>query len=68
LITFVFYLIQVKPPRTNEELTFMGKEYFSFELPSGTPYSITYEEEFDIDFKTSRSTGLFFYSGNIKYF
>jgi hypothetical protein len=46
----------------------MGKEYFSFELPSGTPYSITYEEEFNIDFKTSRSTGLFFYSGRRNYF
>jgi hypothetical protein len=53
----------VKPPQSVAEMTFTGKDYFSYEMPSST-YAKTYEEEFYMEFKTSRSTGLLAYSGD----
>ena len=53
----------MKPPRSSQELTFTGKDYFSFEAPNGDSFATTYEEEFNLDFKTSRSSGLLAYAG-----
>ncbi len=54
----------MKPPKSSSELTFTGKEYFLYEMPSDLGSLVTtYEEEFTIDFKTSRSTGLLAYAG-----
>lgn len=56
----------MKPPQTKAELTFSGKEFFSFDLP-GSSTAVnhpTYEEEYFMEFKTSRSTGLLAYSGD----
>ena len=59
-----FINLKEKPPQSSHELTFTGKEYFSFEIPTDENIGSTYEEEFNIDFKTSRSTGLLAYAGN----
>ena len=55
---------KVRPPAASSELTFNGRDYFSFEIPNGNSFATTYEEEFSIDFKTSRSTGLLAYAGD----
>lgn len=47
------------------ELTFTGKDYFFFEMPTGSSFSMTYEEEFHMSFRTSRSTGLLAYAGDV---
>lgn len=60
LCNLCFFFI-VKPPKSSSELTFTGKEYFSYEMPSDSTSS--YEEEMTIDFKTTRSTGLLAYAG-----
>lgn len=58
---------KVRPPKSSSELTFTGKEYFSFEIPNESGDIVTtYEEELILDFKTSRSTGLLAYAGKIK--
>ncbi len=53
----------VKPPKSSQELTLTGKDYFSFDIPSDS-LGTTYEEEFNLDFKTSRTTGLLAYADN----
>ena len=55
---------KLKAPKSNQELTFTGKEYFSFQIPTGSSFATTFEEEFNFDFKTSRSTGLLLYAGD----
>lgn len=57
---YLTHLIVAKAPKSSSELTFTGKEYFSYEMPSELT---TYEEEFTVDFRTSRSTGLLAYAG-----
>ncbi|CAF0848819.1 unnamed protein product [Brachionus calyciflorus] len=57
------------PPVSTDELTLTGKEYFSIEIPRIEKNSLstilpTYEEEYNFDFKTSRSTGLLIYAGD----
>jgi len=56
-----------RPPRSSSELTFTGKDYFSFEVPGSTAAaaSVSYEEEFYLEFKTSRSIGLLAYAGDV---
>lgn len=57
-------LFLAKPQRSSQELTFTGREYFSFEMPNGERFATTYEEEFLFEFKTTRSTGLLVYAGD----
>jgi hypothetical protein len=56
----------VRPPQSSAELTFTGKEFFSYEIPAATAAAsaTTYEEEFFMEFKTSRATGLLAYVGD----
>jgi hypothetical protein len=38
-------------------------------MPTDSTFSASYEEELNLDFKTSRSTGLLFYAGmNLEFF
>jgi hypothetical protein len=53
-----------RPPPSSSQLTFMGKDYFKFEMPTSDPFATTYEEKFHLEFKTSRSTGLLAYAGD----
>lgn len=55
---------KLRPSLESSEFTFGGKDYFSFEMPSDSSFTTTYEEEFHIGFKTSRSTGLLVYAGD----
>ena len=57
---------RLKPQVSTSEFTFGGKDYFYFEMPTGSSFSMTYEEEFHISFKTSRSTGLLAYAGDVE--
>jgi len=50
--------------QSNQALTFTGKEYFEFQADSVIFESQrSLEEEFNIEFKTTRSTGLLIYAG-----
>ena len=57
---------------SNEELTLNGKDYFMVEMPIKTEQNsaalISYEVEFSFEFKTSRSTGLLIYAGDVNDF
>ncbi|RNA23776.1 neurexin-1-like isoform X2 [Brachionus plicatilis] len=60
----------VRPPISNQELTLNGKDYFMVEIPVSeedlTPAILpSYEVEFNVEFKTSRSTGLLIYAGDV---
>ncbi len=52
--------------QSNQAMTFTGKEYFEFHGDSAdTNGQQSIEEEFNVEFKTSRSTGLLIYAGRI---
>jgi hypothetical protein len=55
--------IIVKPPKVILEATFNGKDYLSYQIAAVNEYSSNYEEEFNLDFRTSRSSGLLVYAG-----
>jgi hypothetical protein len=53
----------VKISTSKTELTFDGRDYYHFEIEKINLYSRVYEEELNIEFKTSRSNGLLTYAG-----
>lgn len=58
------YLFIVQASKAGQEITFTGKEHFSFQVPADSESTGSVEEELNIEFKTSRSTGLLVYAGN----
>ncbi len=57
----------MKPPKVILEATFSGKNYLSYEITPVNEYSSNYEEEFNLDFRTSRSSGLLVYAGKLNF-
>ena len=57
----------MKPPKVILEATFSGKDYLSYQIPTANEYSSNYEEEFNLDFRSSRSSGLLVYAGKLNF-
>ncbi len=56
----------MKPPKSSAELTFTGAEYLLYDIPvKDTRFAANYEDEFYLEFRTSRTNGLLAYAGLI---
>ena len=53
----------MKAPTSRTELTFDGRDFHSFEVQKSSTITRSYEEELNLEFKTSRSSGLIIFTG-----
>ena len=60
-------LIQVKIPTSKTEMTFDGRDSYNFEIQKSSTVMRSYEEEMNLEFKTSRSNGLLLFTGRKKF-
>jgi hypothetical protein len=53
----------VKIPTSKTEMTFDGRDSYNFEIQKSSTIMRNYEEEINLEFKTTRSSGLLVFTG-----
>ena len=53
----------MKIPTSKTEMTFDGRDSYNFEIQKSSTIMRNYEEEINLEFKTTRSSGLLVFTG-----